>query len=292
MKKIIKVLLLVCIVTAVSYCIVKQDEIRKQNILKSSEVLFIGHRGASGYAPEHTIRSYDLAKEKSADYLEVDLQMTKDGELVALHDDKVNRTTNSKGYVIDYTWSQLKELDAGSWFYQANPNIENLGVESLTIPSLKQIFERYKDDVNYYIETKSPEKYPGMEEKLLALLNHYGLLNKDQPIGKVVIQSFNKESLKLIHEKNKKIPLILLKRFDDKAKINQKEIEEIKKYTQGIAVNYESLNKDFIDKLKTNRLLIHTYTVNNYKDLELLREWDIDGVFTDYLNIKGNSETN
>lgn len=69
----------------------------------------IGHRGASGYAPEHTFASYDKSLyEMHADYLELDLQMTKDGHLVAMHDDKVNRTTNGTGRVDHYTLAELK----------------------------------------------------------------------------------------------------------------------------------------------------------------------------------------
>src|SRR4029078_9787698 len=89
-------------------------------------VLNIGHRGASGYAPEHTIASYDLALALGADYIEQDLQLTKDGVLVVLHDPTLDRTArgeaaNCTGLVIEKTLAQVKTCDVGSWFNDAFP---------------------------------------------------------------------------------------------------------------------------------------------------------------------------
>ena len=79
--------------------------------------LIIAHRGASGYAPEHTMQAYKLAMEDyAADYLELDLQITKDGFLICMHDAKLDRTTNGTGLVIEHSISELKKLDAGKCF--------------------------------------------------------------------------------------------------------------------------------------------------------------------------------
>jgi glycerophosphoryl diester phosphodiesterase len=104
-------------------------------------VLNIGHRGASGYAPEHTIPAYDLALEQGADYIEIDLQMTKDGVLVAMHDDTLDRTADApegvpkrfcSGPVIKRTLEQIKQCDVGSWF-----SPEYAGEQ---MPTLEEIF--------------------------------------------------------------------------------------------------------------------------------------------------------
>lgn len=134
-------------------------------------MLIIAHRGASGYTSEHTIPSYDLAIKKNADYTEIDLQMTKDGVLVAVHDDKVDRTTNGEGDVKNYTCRELKGLDVGSWFNLTNTQNASEKYFNLHIPSLNEIIEKYGDKVNYYIKTKSFQKYPEMEEKLLNILS-------------------------------------------------------------------------------------------------------------------------
>src|ERR671912_1204193 len=146
-------------------------------------VLNIGHRGASAYAPEHTFAAYDLALEQGADYIEIDLQMTADGVLVAMHDKTLNRTADApegvperycRGLVSKKTLEQIQMCDAGSWF-----GPEYAGEQ---IPTLEEIFDKYEDPdyegppVNYYIETKNPDAAPGMEEELLRLLGEYGLI--------------------------------------------------------------------------------------------------------------------
>ena len=101
----------------------KPQAIQWHTNLTNERFTTIAHRGASGYAPEHTFQAYDKShNELKASYIEIDLQRTKDGHLVAMHDETVNRTTNGHGKVEDYTLDELKQLDAGSWF---NKNIQN-----------------------------------------------------------------------------------------------------------------------------------------------------------------------
>lgn len=76
----------------------------------------IAHRGASGYAPENTIAAFDLAVKMNADMIELDVQLTKDRQIVVIHDDRVDRTTNGSGFVKDFTLEELQKLDAGSWY--------------------------------------------------------------------------------------------------------------------------------------------------------------------------------
>jgi len=90
--------------------------------LTDNKTLNVAHRGASGYAPEHTLLSYELGESMKGDYIEIDLQMTKDGELIAMHDETLDRTTNGTGLVKDYTLEEIKQLDAGSWFNEKYPS--------------------------------------------------------------------------------------------------------------------------------------------------------------------------
>src|SRR5690606_1278247 len=82
----------------------------------SKKYMKVAHRGAAGYCPENTFASFDRALEMGADYLEIDVQLSKDGEIVVIHDPLVDRTTNGKGRVASYTFNELHKLDAGSWF--------------------------------------------------------------------------------------------------------------------------------------------------------------------------------
>jgi glycerophosphoryl diester phosphodiesterase len=110
-------------------------------------VLNIGHRGASGYAPEHTIPAYDLALRLGADYIEQDLQMTGDGVLVVLHDETLDRTARGSGRdcagpVITKTLEQIKTCDVGSWFNEAYPQYAKDGYVGLRICTLEENFQR------------------------------------------------------------------------------------------------------------------------------------------------------
>ncbi|WP_325167748.1 glycerophosphodiester phosphodiesterase family protein, partial [Staphylococcus cohnii] len=109
----------------------------------SKKYLNIAHRGASGSTPEHTFVAYDKAIELDADYIEVDLQMTKDNKLIAMHDSKVDRTTDNTGYVKDKNISQIKKLDAGSWFDKKYKNEK--------VPELAEILKKYYKKSNLYI---------------------------------------------------------------------------------------------------------------------------------------------
>ena len=189
--------------------------------------ILIAHRGASAYAPEHTIEAYELAIEQGADFIEPDLQITSDGVLIALHDLTLERTTNVReifpersrkaevrGEVVDvwvandFTLDEIRQLDAGSWFGDAFA-----GTKILT---LSEVIDLARGRSGLFIETKAPEVYGDrgfdMEGLLLAELARYGLdepgADPDTPI---VIQSFSAASLRLLrHEYGTQLPLAFL----------------------------------------------------------------------------------
>ena len=97
--------------------------------------------------------------------------MTKDKKLIAMHDNKVDRTTNGTGLVKDKTLKEIKSLDAGSWFDKKYKNEK--------VPELNDTLNKYKDKTNFYIETKHPDMYPGMDEKLIKDLENNDLLKKE-----------------------------------------------------------------------------------------------------------------
>ena len=108
----------------------------------------IAHRGASAYAPEHTFAAYDLAVEQGADYIEQDLQLTADGELVVMHDETLDRTARGpaescSGLVRTKTVAQLQQCDVGSWFNTAHPESADARFVGQRIPTMRGIIERY-----------------------------------------------------------------------------------------------------------------------------------------------------
>lgn len=246
--------------------------------------LVIGHRGASGYAPEHTLEAYRLAEKMGADFLEIDLQQTKDGKLVAMHDETVDRTTDQTGLISSYTLAELQQLDAGSWFNQTYPEKAHQDFIGLRVPSLEMIFQHFGQSVNYYIETKSPADSHQMEQKLLDLLDQYELLNNPAS-GQVLIQSFSSESLQTIHQLQPQLPLIQLINKDKSGDLSTTDILHIATYASGIGINHGYLSETLAQNIRAAGLELHPYTVNSKKELSKMIDLGATGVFTDYIDL-------
>jgi glycerophosphoryl diester phosphodiesterase len=194
----------------------------------------IAHRGASFDAPESTAAAYKLARDLGADYLEMDVQRSKDGVLFALHDDNLQRTTDVASKfperkdrpANEFTIAELKTLDAGSWFNAAYPDRARPSYVGLKILTLDEIIDIAQGNPLHkpglYIETKEPKQFPGIERDLKEKLQDRGWLSPagsklaksdlavGQGKGKVVLQTFEKSSLELLEKEMPKVPKILL----------------------------------------------------------------------------------
>src|SRR5690625_416729 len=253
-----------------------------QSLLSPQYIMNIAHRGASGHSPEHTISAYEKGEAMQADYIEIDLQLTKDQQLIAMHDDTVTRTTDGKGEVQQLTLDEIIDLDAGSWFNEAYPASAEVVYEDETVPTLADVLENFGVDANYYIETKTPEKYPNMVTELVAMLEEYGLIDDELPEGKVIIQSFSEQSLQEVATLAPSLPLIQLLNKDALKQLDDERIAEISSYAIGVGVNYEELTDAQIEEFTANGLLIHAYTVNDEKEMRELIQRGVTGIFTNY----------
>ncbi len=211
----------------------------------------IAHRGASAYAPEHTAAAYRLAIEQGADYVEQDLQITKDGRLVCLHDLTLERTTNVRDlfpgrsrtveregkpvtgwHVSDFTLDEIKRLDAGSWFA---PKFK--GEKVLTFD---EAIGLVKGRGGLYPETKAPEVYGrlgfDMERLVIDALGRHGLAEPGaDPQTPVFIQSFSAESLKKMRAMGVRLPLLFLVGENDaETWLTRQRMKEIKAFADGI----------------------------------------------------------
>jgi glycerophosphoryl diester phosphodiesterase len=192
-------------------------------IAQSPPKTLIAHRGASAYAPEHTLSAYRLALAQGADFVEQDLQIAKDGVLVCLHDLTLERTTNVEDVfpervatspdgrktwnVSDFTVQELKRLDAGSWF---DPKFTGE-----RIPTFQEAIDLVRGKAGLYPETKGPDVYGrrgfDMEALLLAQLATNKLERADSdPKTPVIIQSFSPESLQKMRKAGSSLPLTFL----------------------------------------------------------------------------------
>ncbi|MFD3695927.1 glycerophosphodiester phosphodiesterase [Streptomyces sp. NPDC058646] len=158
------------------------------------------HRGASAYAPENTLDAIDLAMRLGFDWVENDVQRTKDGELVVIHDDTLNRTTDveqvfpgrSPWKVKDFTAAEIARLDAGSWFGE-----EFTGAR---VPTLREYMNRVqRNQQRLLLEIKKPELYPGIEEQTLKVLDETGWLDERHVARRLVVQSFSADCVRSVH---------------------------------------------------------------------------------------------
>ena len=176
-------------------------------------------------------------------------------------------------------------MDVGSWFNKKYPKYAKKEYKGAKIPTLEEILDRYGDNANYYIETKSPDVYPGMEEKLLHSLEKHNLLS-DQKLnkGQVVIQSFSQESLLKVANMNNQIPLVQLVDENKLSTFTSKDLKFISSYAIGVGPDYSDLDEQMVQKLHDYNLKVHPYTVNTEKDMQQMLNIGVDGVFSNYID--------
>lgn len=230
----------------------------------------VAHRGASGYAPENTIAAFDKAVEMKADYIEIDVQRSKDGELVLIHDTTVDRTTDGTGKVGDLTFKELSALDAGSWKGE-----QFIGEK---IPTFDEILERYRGKIGILIELKAPELYPGIEEDVAKELKEKNL---DKPMnGKIIIQSFNFESVKKMNDLLPNVPMGVL--TSSKADTTQLALQEFSTYADYFNPSYSIVTNELVNEVHSLGMEISSWTVRSQEAADFLLEVGVDAIITDY----------
>ncbi|MBP0933754.1 glycerophosphodiester phosphodiesterase [Streptomyces sp. KCTC 0041BP] len=166
-----------------------------------SNPVVYAHRGASAYAPENTLAAIDLAMRLGFAWVENDVQRTRDGVLVVVHDDTLARTTDvEQRYpdrkpwrVKDFTAAEIAGLDAGSWFSE--------GFAGARVPTLRQYLARVqRNQQRLLLEIKKPELYPGIERETLKVLDEAGWLDERHVSGRLVVQSFSADSVRAVHD--------------------------------------------------------------------------------------------
>ncbi|MDO8681176.1 MAG: glycerophosphodiester phosphodiesterase family protein [Acidobacteriota bacterium] len=186
----------------------------------------VAHRGASAYAPEHTLAAYQLAIEQGADYVEQDLAVTKDGVLICLHDASLERTTNveqlfpnrvstqtiegktRKAWLAnDFTLAEIKSLDAGSWF--------DAKFKAEKVPTFDEAIALVRGKAGIFPELKTPEIYAGRDVKFEAMvaaaLDKHGLRGaKADPKTPVILQTFGQPSARTLAQIKIGVPVVLL----------------------------------------------------------------------------------
>lgn len=224
------------------------------------------HRGFSGKYPENTILAFQKAIDAGADGIELDVQLTKDNVVVIIHDETIDRTTNGKGYVADYTYEELSKFDA-SYIYR-----EKMGFNK--IPTLKEYFELVKNlDFITNIELKTGiNEYLGIEEKVFELIKEYKLEKR------VIISSFNHFSILRM----KKIAPELKCGFLSEDWLINAGVYTASHKVECFHPRFNTLVPEVITELKKNNIEINTWTVNNEEDIKYLIDKKIDILIGNY----------
>ena len=227
--------------------------------------LIFGHRGASGHAPENTLEAFRLALEMGADGFELDVHLSLDGELVVIHDETLDRTTDGTGYVRDLPLAKLKELDASN---------QIPGFHGVRIPTLGEVFELVRGTgclVN--VEIKTDECfYPGIEEKCLALAKEMGV--EDQ----VIYSSFNHYTLLKLRQLKQDVKTGMLFgdiMVDPWAYARQLQVD----YLHPMKLNIYT--PGFAEGAKAAGYGINMWTINDSGDISECLKHDV-GIITNY----------
>ncbi|NBI29681.1 glycerophosphodiester phosphodiesterase [Chengkuizengella marina] len=229
------------------------------------ETLIFAHRGSSGTHPENTMVAFQEAFHVGANGIELDVHLTKDGEVVVIHDEKVDRTTNGTGFVHEKTLNELKQLDAGGWYSNY--------LKGETIPTLNEVLEWISDKkLLLNIELKNDIlQYEGLEEKVIQLVHIHGLSTS------VIISSFNHYSLVKVKQLDKEIEIAVLT-YDI--------LYQPWKYVKSIGASALHCNKSFafsnMISQAQQQIPIRVYTINDELEMKQILLKGLSALITDF----------
>ncbi|MEU9448410.1 glycerophosphodiester phosphodiesterase family protein [Streptomyces sp. NPDC048277] len=240
----------------------------------------LAHRGASAYAPENTLAAIDKAAAMGFTWVENDVQRTRDGRLVVIHDDSLERTTNVEQVfpgrapwkVKDFTAAEIARLDAGSWF---SPSYAGTRV-----PTLAQYMRRVEHNhERLLLEIKNPELYPGVERQILKTLSNEGWLDRGH-LDRIVVQSFSADSLRIVHELKPSVTTGYL------GTPSVASLRQYARFSDLINPSVGSISTGYVSAVHSvegphgRRLRVFTWTVNDAVTTWKAVGYGVDGIIT------------
>ena len=232
-------------------------------------IMSIAHRGASSYAPENTNSAFRKALELGADFLECDVHLSKDGALILMHDERVDRTTDGQGFVKDFTLEELKMLDAGQKF--------GTDFKGEKIITLDEFLDEFYGEIGLLIEIKKPKMYPGIEEEIVALLEKY------EDLSSIIIQSFDVESMRKMHRLLPDVQIAVLMK-PSALLLSTKKIEDLTSFATYINFNISYTNKWLVDQVHRYDGKVLVWSKKDHLLIAKAYQYGVDGIITDYSN--------
>ncbi|CDR11662.1 glycerophosphodiester phosphodiesterase [Streptomyces iranensis] len=240
----------------------------------------VAHRGASAYAPENTLAAVDAADDLGIDWVENDVQRTRDGELIVMHDTTLNRTTDVEQIfpdrapwkISDFTLDEIEKLDAGSWF---GPEFQGE-----TVPTLEEYMDRVSDNhQKLLLELKAPELYPGIERQTLRELRREGWLDHRHK-RRLIVQSFSADSMRAVHRLRPDVKTGFL------GTPAVADLPEYAEFSDQINPSYTTIDADYVSAVRSvdgahgRPLEVYTWTVNDGPTAVSVAAMGVNGIIT------------
>jgi glycerophosphoryl diester phosphodiesterase len=229
--------------------------------------IIFAHRGASAYAPENTLASFELALTQGADGIELDAKLSADGEVIVIHDPTVDRTANGRGRVSQLSLTDLRSLDVGSFFSER--------YRGEKIPRLEEVFEAVgrKMYINVELTNYAAPRDP-LVEKVCALVKKYGLEKR------IIFSSFLASNLTRAKRFLPEVPRGLLAMNGWMGAWARSFGFSFGDY---IALHpyLTDVTKEQVVRVHRLKRRVHVWTVNKAEDMVRLNNWGVDGIFTD-----------
>jgi glycerophosphoryl diester phosphodiesterase len=241
--------------------------------------IILGHRGAKSIAPENTLASFQTALEIGVDMLELDVHLSKDGELMVIHDPKLSRTTDGQGMVCDFDRETLQALNAAAKF----SGEKSFGIQH--IPTLQEVYDLVGDQaaINVEIKTKADgSRYAGIEEKVAALVKHNGKIDTS------VISSFNFPTIEKIQKLAPSLQCHVIVSggfFQQKAKEGKTEQDIVQEFVQRnydlVAIEKSYLTNSLMALLNEAGIQEAVWIINDVDEMERYLAMGVDRLTSD-----------
>ena len=263
---------------------------KRKGIFQEKPFWVIAHRGFSGKFPENTMLAFEQAAALPIDAIELDVHSTRDGKVVVIHDPTLDRTTDRVGRVLDFSWDELKKIDAGYSFDPEKKQLYPFRGRGIGIPQLEDVFQRFPN-MKFVVEIK--QTLPAIEELV------YGLIRKYQMQENVIVASEHYE------------PLARFRNLDPGIATNLASIEAMEFYrlfrfhvssfykAHGDALqippkygDVQIVTRSFVQACRRKGFILHIWTVNDPAEMARLMDCGVDGIISDFpdrlLEVYGN----
>lgn len=220
------------------------------------------HRGFSRIAPENTMPAFQAALDSGADYIELDVQLTRDGQLVVFHDDTIERTTNGRGVLTNYTYEQLQTFSAGAWFGKDEE------FKDVKIPLFDDVLELVGRDILLNIEIKRSGNVNETAEKVVELIEAHGIVDS------CYVTSFSYPALKKVKQLNPKIKTALIANLAAATSYSHLP------YIDAVSMNYLFVNQSTVNSAHHNGKRIFVWTVDRQSEMQKMMALGVDNIIT------------